>query len=114
MLRAFPIEAVEAGFIAAEIKRLVAFAGGLLTYNDFVVLLRFNALSRAIESALRKEGIPSRVLAGHKFFERMEVYSLLRGAVRELTIDWVYRSRTCSRTFSSSITQLLFQRSPAL
>lgn len=34
--------------------------------------MRFNALSRAIESALQKEGIPSRVLGGHKFFERME------------------------------------------
>lgn len=35
--------------------------------------VRFNALSRSIESALQKEGIPSRVLAGHKFFERLEV-----------------------------------------
>jgi hypothetical protein len=38
--------------------------------------VRFNALSRAIESALQKEGISSRVLGGHKFFERAEVRSL--------------------------------------
>lgn len=35
--------------------------------------MRFNALSRQIESALQKEGIPNRVLGGHKFFERLEV-----------------------------------------
>ena len=35
--------------------------------------VRFNALSRAVESALQKEGIASRVLGGHKFFERVEV-----------------------------------------
>ena len=68
------MEAVEAGFIAAEIKRVVAYTGGALNYNDFVVLLRYNALSRTIESALQKEGIPCRVLKGHKFFERMEVW----------------------------------------
>jgi DNA helicase II / ATP-dependent DNA helicase PcrA len=40
------------------------------------VIVRFNALSRAIESALQKEGILSRVLGGHKFFERAEVGAL--------------------------------------
>lgn len=81
------MEQVEAGFIAAEIKRLVAFSGGMLNWNDFVVLLRFNALSRTIESALQKEGIPNRVLAGHKFFERLEVRTLsLFRSVNELTI----------------------------
>lgn len=39
-------------------------------------LVRFNALSRVLEGALQKEGIPNRVLAGHKFFERMEVRRL--------------------------------------
>ena len=81
------MEQVEAGFIAAEIKRLVAFSGGMLNWNDFVVLLRFNALSRTIESALQKEGIPNRVLAGHKIFERLEVRTQpLFRSVNELTI----------------------------
>lgn len=45
--------------------------------------MRFNALSRSIESALQKEAIPSKVLAGHKFFERLEVRTLfLRQAMR--------------------------------
>ncbi|KAL6298631.1 P-loop containing nucleoside triphosphate hydrolase protein [Sparassis latifolia] len=77
VLREFSSEKVEAAMIAAEVKRLVAYSGGMLGWGDFVVLLRFNALSRGIESALRLEGIPSRVLAGHKFFERLEVKDVL-------------------------------------
>ncbi|KAH9902943.1 UvrD-helicase-domain-containing protein [Cubamyces lactineus] len=77
VLREFPIEQVECAFIAAEIKRLVAYSGGMLNWGDFVVLLRYNSLSRGIESALQKEGIPNRVLAGQKFFERMEVKDVL-------------------------------------
>ncbi|KAJ7896080.1 P-loop containing nucleoside triphosphate hydrolase protein [Mycena olivaceomarginata] len=60
-----------------EIKRLVAFMGGVLRWGDFAILLRFSALSRAIESALQKEAIPSAVLGGHKFFERQEIKDIL-------------------------------------
>ena len=81
------MEQVEAGFIAAEIKRLIAFTGGILTWSDFVVLLRYNAHSRVIEAALQKEGIPNRVLAGHKFFERMEVSRLLLAYRRNSATD---------------------------
>ncbi|KAK7050941.1 ATP-dependent DNA helicase srs2 [Paramarasmius palmivorus] len=77
VLLEFLHEQAEAAGIAAEIKRVIAYSGGLLGFGDFVVLLRFNALSRAIESALQKEGIPNRVLKGHKFFERLEVKDLL-------------------------------------
>ncbi|KAF5382208.1 hypothetical protein D9615_004383 [Tricholomella constricta] len=76
-LRSFPTEHAEAQFIALEIKRLVAHMGGVLRWKDFAVLLRFNALSRLIESALQKQGIPSEVLGGHKFFERQEIKVLL-------------------------------------
>ncbi|KAH7915664.1 P-loop containing nucleoside triphosphate hydrolase protein [Hygrophoropsis aurantiaca] len=77
VLRPFPSEHDEASFIAYEIKRLVAQTGGMLTYGDFVVLLRYNAISRSIESALQKERIPNRILGGHKFFERAEIKDLL-------------------------------------
>ncbi|OSX59010.1 hypothetical protein POSPLADRAFT_1151629 [Postia placenta MAD-698-R-SB12] len=77
VLQSFPYDNNEAAFIAAEIKRLVAVTGGMLGWGDFVILLRFNALSRSIESALQKEGIPNRVLAGHKFFDRLEVKDIL-------------------------------------
>jgi DNA helicase-2/ATP-dependent DNA helicase PcrA len=36
--RSFPTEGPEAEFIAAEVKRLIAYSGGMLTYNDFAVL----------------------------------------------------------------------------
>lgn len=47
--------------------------------------VRFNALSRVIESALQKEGIPSRVLGGHKFFERLEVSYSYYYSIRSLS-----------------------------
>jgi DNA helicase-2/ATP-dependent DNA helicase PcrA len=53
----------------------VAHLGGLVTYNDFAVLLRYGALSRAIETAFQRSGIPSRMVGGHKFFERAEYVS---------------------------------------
>ncbi|KAF8638307.1 hypothetical protein AX17_002327 [Amanita inopinata Kibby_2008] len=76
-LQCFQTEREEAAFIPVEIKRLAAYTGGLLRWGDFAILLRFNALSRAIESALQKEGIPCRILGGHRFFERVEVKDLL-------------------------------------
>lgn len=39
--------------------------------------VRFSALSRVIEAALQQESVPSRVLGGHKFFERAEVKDVL-------------------------------------
>ncbi|KAL0954493.1 hypothetical protein HGRIS_003461 [Hohenbuehelia grisea] len=76
-LLSFSSERDEAAFISVEIKRLVAHMGGVLNWGDFAILLRFNALSRTIESALQKEGIPNRILGGHKFFERLEIKDLL-------------------------------------
>lgn len=63
--------------MATEIKRLVAYSGGMLNYNDFVILLRYNALSREMEQALQAASIPSRMVGGSKFFERMEVKDVL-------------------------------------
>ncbi|BGP35653.1 ATP-dependent DNA helicase srs2 [Rhodotorula toruloides] len=67
----------EATFIASTIKHLVAHLGGLVGYNDFAVLLRYGALSRNIEVALQKAGTPSRMVGGHKFFERIEIKDML-------------------------------------
>ncbi|KAJ7499466.1 P-loop containing nucleoside triphosphate hydrolase protein [Mycena latifolia] len=78
VLRSFPSEQAEANFIAVEIKRVVlpwaVFCGGATLRFS---VIRFSALSRAIESALQKEAIPSAVLGGHKFFERLEIKDLL-------------------------------------
>lgn len=77
-----------------EIKRLIAYSGNVLRYDDFAILcefqqildafpadaasvVRYNALSRVIESTLQKESVPNRIVGGHKFFERMEIKDLL-------------------------------------
>jgi DNA helicase-2/ATP-dependent DNA helicase PcrA len=72
---------------------LIAYSGGVLNYGDFAILrklkccfsedigaetaVRYNALSRVVESALQKDSIPNRIIGGHKFFERMEIKDLL-------------------------------------
>ncbi|TIA87460.1 hypothetical protein E3P99_03169 [Wallemia hederae] len=67
----------EAYWIAKEIKRQIAYSGNKLKYEDFVILLRFNALSRTIESQLNRMRIPVRVLAGTKFFDRVEIKDIM-------------------------------------
>jgi DNA helicase-2/ATP-dependent DNA helicase PcrA len=42
VLRTFADEAQEAAFIAIEIKRLVAGGGGMLGWDDFVILRKFD------------------------------------------------------------------------
>ena len=40
-------------------------------------LVRYNALSRVLETVLQKAQIPTRLVGGHKFFERLEVKDIL-------------------------------------
>ena len=42
-------------------------------YQDFAILYRTNAQSRAIEEALRKRNLPYMIYSGNSFFERAEV-----------------------------------------
>ncbi len=42
-------------------------------YSDCTVLYRTNAQSRVIEEAFMYEGIPHKVLAGHRFYDRKEI-----------------------------------------
>lgn len=65
----------EANFICNTIKKLKIEQG--YTNNDFVILYRINALSRVIESALTRDGIPSQVIGGQKFYEREEIKDAL-------------------------------------
>lgn len=73
----FPSAEEEAEYIALEIQRSVKLAQPMLTYADVCILLRFNALSRMLEAALQRQGIPYRVMGGPKFFDRAEVKDLL-------------------------------------
>ncbi|KAF1937329.1 ATP-dependent DNA helicase pcrA [Clathrospora elynae] len=67
----------EAKWIIEEIKRTKTLAAGLLSYDDYAVLIRSSHLSAQIERALGQEGIPYRMVAGTKFFDRAEIKILL-------------------------------------
>jgi DNA helicase-2/ATP-dependent DNA helicase PcrA len=77
VLRTLPSAAAEAAWIVAEITRSRALTGDLFNHADFAILLRSAALSRHIESALGRAGIPYRMVGGHRFFDRVEIKLLL-------------------------------------
>ncbi len=64
----------EAEFIANQIKN--ALSDGA-TYSDCAILYRTNIQSRVIETTLSGHGIPYRVLAGLRFYDRKEVKDAL-------------------------------------
>ncbi|KAH7402886.1 ATP-depentend DNA helicase-like protein [Pyrenochaeta sp. MPI-SDFR-AT-0127] len=68
---------VEAKWIVEEIYRTKTLTAGLLNYNDYAILLRSSPLSLQIERALGQAGIPYRMVAGTKFFDRAEIKIVL-------------------------------------
>ena len=66
----------EATFAAIQIKNLMA-RNSELTYGDFAVFMRVNALSRAFEQEFMKYGIPCKIFGGFRFFERKEIKDIL-------------------------------------
>jgi len=65
----------EAEFIANEIERLRATEH--LKWEDFAILFRANAQSRALEMAMREHHIPYRMVGTKSFFDRREVKDIL-------------------------------------
>ncbi|MEI8377693.1 MAG: UvrD-helicase domain-containing protein [bacterium] len=63
-------ESDEASFIARKIMSKVT---SKQNYNDFTVLYRTNAQSRAVEEALMAKGIPYKIIGGLKFYDRKEI-----------------------------------------
>ena len=61
----------EGSYIVEQINRLRR--EEYLKYQDFTVLYRMNAQSRAIEDILRRENIPYKIIGGLKFYERKEI-----------------------------------------
>ena len=57
---------LEAEWMITEVQRCIASTGELLSLNDIAILLRSASLSRLIESALGKAGIPYRMVG--KYF----------------------------------------------
>ncbi|MBR2449503.1 MAG: UvrD-helicase domain-containing protein [Clostridia bacterium] len=66
----------EATFAALQIKNLMA-RNSELSYGDFAVFMRVNALSRAFEQEFMKYGIPCKIFGGFRFFERKEIKDIL-------------------------------------
>lgn len=73
VLRKLPDAKAEGDWIVAEIKRLIALSGDMLSLNDFAILLRTASLSRNIEAAFGKTGVAYRMIGGKKFFDRAEI-----------------------------------------
>ncbi len=68
-------EKKEAEQIVQEIKRAQEEDGE--TLNDFAILYRTNAQSRALEEAFLKKAIPYKIVGGLKFYQRREVKDIL-------------------------------------
>ncbi|SHI28128.1 UvrD-helicase domain-containing protein [Desulfosporosinus lacus] len=65
----------EASYVVNRIQRLHELEGR--PFNDFAILYRTNAQSRALEERLMKESTPYRVFSGLKFYQRMEIKDIL-------------------------------------
>ncbi|MDR2515826.1 MAG: UvrD-helicase domain-containing protein [Spirochaetaceae bacterium] len=68
-------ESAEGDFIAGKIHELCV--RERLTYDDFGILIRTNALTRSIEEALLAQNIPYRVSGGQSFFQRKEIKDII-------------------------------------
>ncbi len=67
-------EGDEAVLVAGDILSMVRRGG---RFRDAAVLYRMNAQSNALEYAMKRDGIPYRVVGGVKFFDRAEVKDIL-------------------------------------
>lgn len=66
-------EGAEANFVASQI---IAGSKGKC-FKDYAILYRTNAQSNALEYAMKRNGIPYRVIGGMRFFDRAEVKDML-------------------------------------
>ena len=64
----------EAAFIAEEAWRL---HGEGVPYSQMAVLYRMNAQSRTLEERFIREAVPYRIIAGHRFYDRMEIKDII-------------------------------------
>lgn len=76
-LRKLKTSSEEARWIVSEIRRIQLMSGQMMGHGDVAILLRSAALSRQIESALGKAGIAYKMVGGFKFYERLEIKTLL-------------------------------------
>ena len=77
MLRHLASSGVEAQWVVEEVERVWTLTAGLLNYSDFAVLIRSSYQSLSIEQALVRAGLPYRMVGGTKFFDRVEIKTVL-------------------------------------
>ncbi|KAK8097996.1 ATP-dependent DNA helicase srs2 [Apiospora kogelbergensis] len=77
VLRRLKNQMDEADWIVSEIRRAKAMSGGMIKDDDVAILLRSAILSRHVESALGRSGIPYKMIGGFKFYERTEIKVIL-------------------------------------
>ncbi|KAM7195229.1 P-loop containing nucleoside triphosphate hydrolase protein [Naviculisporaceae sp. PSN 640] len=77
VLRKLKSASVEAEWIVLEMRRAIFMSGKMLNHSDVAILLRSASLSRHIESALGKAGIPYKMVGGFKFYERSEIKTII-------------------------------------
>jgi len=65
----------EAEYLVQELRRRAA--EGEWSHAEMAVLYRINAQSRALEEALRRAGVPYRIIGAISFYDRREVKDLL-------------------------------------
>ncbi len=68
-----PDERAEASYVAGQI---IQKSKGK-NFKDYAILYRTNAQSNALEYALKRSGIPYRVIGGTRFFDRAEIKDML-------------------------------------
>ena len=66
-------EGAEANYVAG---RIISGSKGK-NFKDYAILYRTNAQSNALEFALKRNGIPYRVIGGMRFFDRAEIKDML-------------------------------------
>jgi len=77
VLRYLKDAAQEAQWIVMELKRVMALTGNTVTPNDVAILVRSAAQTRHIEGALAQNGIAYKMAGGLKFYDRVEVKTVL-------------------------------------
>ena len=68
-------ERAEGEAIVRRVQRQIE--SGLRRYNDFTVLYRTNAQSRALEETFLRYGVPYRIVGGQRFYDRKEIKDIL-------------------------------------
>ncbi|KAL7272321.1 ATP-dependent DNA helicase srs2 [Rhizina undulata] len=77
VLRRVPTAGMEAMWIVSEILRIKAMTAGMVNYGDVAILVRSAILTRIIETSLTKAGVGYRMVGGLRFFDRVEVKTVL-------------------------------------